>query len=117
MNQNSHMVHDTFGLHHFHRRKRIYQRHEPYPHPNKWKRLMDKLIYVVGIIGPIMTLPQLIEVWFYNSSGVSPITWFTYFLIDIFWLVYGFMHKEKPIIFIYMCWMIVNFLVALGAII
>jgi len=47
----------TEGLHHFHRRKRIYQKHEPYPHPDKWKRFMDHAIYCVGVFGPIMTIP------------------------------------------------------------
>jgi len=36
---------------------------EPYPHPNKWKRLMDKLIYFAGVLGPIMTIPQLSKIW------------------------------------------------------
>ena len=36
------------GYHHFHRRKRIHLKHEKYPHPNKWKRLIDKISQAVG---------------------------------------------------------------------
>ena len=87
------------GLHHFHRRKRIYVNHEPYPHPDKWKRLVDNLIYVVGVIGPIMTVPQILKVWIdKNASGISIISWIAYSIMAMFWITYGIMHKEKPII-------------------
>lgn len=106
----------SHGLHHFHRRKRIYINHEPYPHPNKWKRLMDKLIYVVGIIGPIMTIPQILKIWVdKNAAGISIITWLTYAIISVFWLLYGIMHKEKPIIFASFLLFIFDAFVVVGA--
>lgn len=89
----------NIGLHHFHRRKRIYKNYEPYPHPNKWKSLMDKLIYAVIIITAVMTVPQVVQIWSeQNATGVSVYTWSTYFVMSIFWIVYGLLHKEKPII-------------------
>ena len=107
----------TEGLHHFHTRKRIHQKHEQYPHPNKWKRLMDRLIYLIGIVGPIMTIPQVAEVWLNkNASGISVITWASYVVINVFWIIYGTMHKEKPIIVTSIAWLIMNSLVAIGAI-
>jgi len=105
------------GLHHFSRRKRIYQKHEPYPHPNKWKRLMDKLIYVIGILGPIMTIPQLMKVWIEkNVAGLSIVSWGAYLIIAIFWLVYGIMHKDKPIVFSSGLWIIVHSLIIVGVV-
>jgi len=75
---------------------------EPYPHPNKWKRLMDKLIYFAGVLGPIMTIPQLSKIWVEkNASGVSALSWGAYGVGACFWIIYGFMHKEKPIIITY----------------
>jgi len=89
----------SHGLHHFHRRKRIYLNHEPYPHPNKWKRVVDKLIYFVVIIVPLMTVPQVTKVWIdKNVQGISIIAWSTYTIASLFWVIYGVMHKEKPII-------------------
>ena len=103
------------GLHHFHRRKRIYQKHEPYPHPDKWKNRMDKLIYVVGIAGPAVAIPQLMNVWFEkNTTGVSPITWSALSVIALFWLIYGIMHKSKPIIITHTGWIIINTLILIG---
>ena len=93
------VVQSTRGLHHFHKRKRIYEFGEQYPHPNKWKRFVDRVIYPVSIFGPIMTLPQIMQIWVNkNASGVSSVSWAAYLVTAIFWLVYGVIHKEKPII-------------------
>lgn len=112
------MVHDIKGVHHFHIRKRIHQNHESYPHPDKWKRLMDKLIYVIGILVPIMTFPQLIKIWIdKNATGVSLISWSTYLIAAIFWLIYGIMHKEKPIIITNVLWIFFDIFIVVGIII
>jgi len=106
----------TEGLHHAHKRKRIHQKKELYPHPNKWKRILDKIIYIVGIMGPIMTIPQVLRIWIEkNAAGVTIITWFSWLIIGIFWLTYGIVHKEKPIILVYSSWIIIHTLVVIGA--
>lgn len=112
------MPNSTAGLHHFHTRKRMYVHHEPYPHPNKWKRFMDKAIYVIVILGPIMTLPQVFDIWLKkNAAGISIISWGSYLVFSIFWLAYGMMHKEKPLILANIFWIILNVLIVLGALI
>ncbi|MDP6647897.1 MAG: hypothetical protein QGH34_00690 [Candidatus Woesearchaeota archaeon] len=112
------MPHSSLGLHHFHRRKRIHLKHEPYPHPNKWINFMDKAVYVVGAIGPLMTLPQISKIWFEkNASGVSILSWSAFLFYAIFWLIYGIIHKEKPIIFAYILWVTLQSLVVIGIII
>ncbi len=106
------------GLHHFHIRKRIHQKHEKFPHPNKWKRLMDKLIYVVGIVGPTMAIPQLLEIWIKkNAASVSLLSWVGFLCVSIFWLTYGLMHKEKPIILSSSLWIFFYSLIVSGIII
>jgi uncharacterized protein with PQ loop repeat len=104
-------------IHHFHKRKRIYQKYEPYPHPYKWIRFMDRIIYLVGVAGPIMTLPQFTKIWFEkNASGVSLISWVAYLVLSIPWLMYGMLHKEKPIIITYIAWIILDSAIVLGII-
>ena len=106
------------GLHHFHKRKRIYLNHEPYPHPDKWKRWMDKLIYVVGIAGPLRTVPQIAKIWINKSAaGISIIAWVTYAISSAIWAVYGIMHKDKPIAISSLMFVVVNILVVIGALI
>lgn len=105
------------GLHHQSIRERIYKKLEPFPHPDTLKRVLDRLIFVIGFLSPLFTLPQVWEIWVYkNADGVSPVTWGALFIFAFFWLFYGIIHKEKPIIFMYTLWIIFNGLVALGAI-
>ena len=105
-------------LHHLDRRKRIHEKHEQYPHPHPWKRFLDKIIYAVGLAGPIITIPQIIMIWQEkNASGLSLITWSGYLLVAIIWLVYGIVHKEKPIIVMYIANIVVQVAVIAGIII
>jgi len=106
------------GLHHIHKRKRVHQKLEKYPHPDKWKNLMDKIIYVVAIFGPIMTIPQVMKIWVeQNPTGVSVISWSAYLLAAIFWLMYGVLHKEKPIIFTNILMIILEAFILVGILI
>jgi len=103
------------GLHHFQIRKRTHQKHEPYPHPDKLKRFFDKVIYFVVILGPIMNLPQLFKIWIYqNATGVSLVSWIGFTIFSIIWLIYGILHKEKPIIFMNLFLMVIQAFIALG---
>jgi len=109
------MVIHSKGPHHFQIRKRIHQKHEPYPHPKKWKRIVDKMIYIAGFFVLAMTIPQLIKIWIeQNAAGISIITWSAYLLGAIAWLIYGIAHKEKPIIMIYSIWIILDILIITG---
>ena len=45
-----------------------------------------------------MTIPQVISVWVKgNIDGVSILTWLGYALGSGFWVIYGIIHKEKPL--------------------
>jgi len=109
------MIQDGHGLHNFHRRKRIHQKHEPYPHPDNLKRFIDKAILFVCIAGPLMTIPQVFKIWILrNATGVSAISWGAYLVFAFFWLMYGILHKEKPIIINSSLWIILEALVVIG---
>ena len=103
------------GWHHLHRRKRIHVKHEPYPHPDVWKNRMDRMMIFIGMMGPIMAIPQLFAIWVdKTASGVSPITWSAFLVLAVVWLIYGLMHKAKPIITTYTAWIIMNSLIVTG---
>ena len=96
----------------------IYENLEPYPNSNKWKRFLDKAVYYVAIIGPIMTIPQILMIWVEkNASGVSVVSWVSYMFIAIFWLLYGIVHNEKPIIFANCFWLVSSAIVVAGTLI
>ena len=105
-------------MHHLHLHKRMRTATEPYPASSKWKRILDALVYSAGIIGPVAAFPQLILIYAgQDASGVSAVSWFGWALLDIPWILYGFVHKERPIMITYTLWMLINFVVGIGAVI
>lgn len=101
--------------HHLHKRKRIHIKHEEYPHPNRWKRYLDYSVYAMGVISPVMTFSQVLQVWTLKSAdGLSPATWATYLVSSIVWLTYGVVHKAKPIIISNILFIIATLLILIG---
>ena len=106
------------GLHHISKRKRINRKHEPYPHPRKWIRWLDMTVLAVAIIGPLSNIPQIMRVYMERDvSGLSLVTWIMFFLMSIPWLIYGIVHREKPIITANILWFITNIMVVVGILI
>jgi uncharacterized protein with PQ loop repeat len=104
-------------LHHLHIRKRMTTRREAYQNPALLVHALDKVIYLVGFLGPISTLPQIYEIYAsHNAAGISVFTWSTYTVFSVVWILYGLVHRERVITFTYCLWLIMNGLVALGAI-
>lgn len=108
------MPHQVGKLHLF-LRNRMFKKFELDPHPNAWKRFLDKIIYAVAIFGPIITIPQILKIWIgKNATGVSLTTWGLWLIPATLWLLYGFAHEEKPIIVSQFAWLIVYMLVIIG---
>ncbi len=107
--------------HHHSLRKRITnatnKSFKAYPHPNFWIRLLDRVTVAAGIIGPLMVLPQIVKIYStHSAAGVSALSWLAFTLVDIPFIAYGIVHKDKPIISTYICWFIANAIVAVGAV-
>ena len=80
--------------------------------------MVDSAIYVVGIIGPVMTIPQIMKVWIdKNVGGISLVSWLAYTIMAMFWIFYGILHKEKPILISSGLLFITNLVVVIGTLI
>ncbi len=78
---------------------------------------LDKLTFVVGIVGPFTVLPQIYSIFTTKSAtGVSLVTWALIFLVTFPWILYGIAHKEKTIIVSFILWEAVNLAVVVGVI-
>lgn len=103
------------ALHHLHKRKRAHQKKETYPHPNKLKFFWDHLIYVVGILNPLAGSTQAYKIWAEQTAdGVSIVMFAFNIFSNVCWFVYGFLHKEKPIMLMYILWFIINVIIVTG---
>jgi MtN3 and saliva related transmembrane protein len=87
------------GHHHLHLRKRLHERLEPFPHPDALKRGLDKVMFFIAIAGPLATLPQVYQVFMTkDAKGLSLITWLVWTALSCLWALYGYLHKEVPIL-------------------
>jgi len=105
-------------LQHHQQRKEAEKQGQIVAEQNKFSLFIDKIIYPVGLLGPVMTLPQLFEVWIHKSAGeLSLITWGGWLILSFVWLTYGIIHKEKPIIISNILWITIEFGITLAIII
>jgi len=103
------------GLQHLHLRKRKAAGLEPYPARDTWLRLLDRVVLVVGILGPLTAIPQIIKIYtLHNATGVSLYSWLLPAILDVPWVVYGIVHGERPIFVTYLLWIMANLLVVIG---
>ena len=88
------------GFHHMRARARIAKGLEPFPSTNAWKRLLDYLMYGVGILAPIALVPQILQIYTTKSSiGISLFTWILLAFINSLWAFYGIVHKDSQLVF------------------
>ena len=82
----------------------------------KSARWVDRATYLVAIIEPIITIPQVYAIWSTrNASGVSILSWSGYWLFGIIWLYYGIIHRDKAIITYNVLYLITEALILAGA--
>lgn len=130
------------GLHHISKRKRVTQNKgifrtiqgksekelkklksnvakgmEDYPSEKFWIRFLDKLLMIIAVVSPMMSLPQLYSVFvLHQVAGLSFISWASWALFNLPWIAYGFVHKQKPLVLMYTLWFLINFSTAVGII-
>lgn len=97
------------GLHHI--RKRRLEK----PQGANNHETLDKFMYLVSVVAPFVTLPQLYLVWIKRDvSGLSVFSWIGYSFFNAIWVIYGLVHRDKPIVLCNIVWVIVQGFVVLG---
>ena len=82
----------NIGLHHF-------LHNHPIEHHPTFCKFIDRTIYGVGLFGVAIIIPQILKIWIEKQTdGISVTTWMGFLVSSVFWLLYGVIHKQKPII-------------------
>lgn len=103
----------NLGRHHIFKRK-IKKKRESHT----WKTLLDELMYPLGLLGPVMLIPQILKIYIEkDASSIALSSWVFLVVPAILWATYGFSHKAKVIIVCNIAWVIAYSLVIIGAII
>lgn len=95
------------------------QNHILHFHISKTRRLnaFDKIAVIAAFAYPLTGIPQVISVLRGESSGISLPSWFGFIIFAAFFLVYGVVHRIKPMIITNALWLLVDCLVVAGVII
>jgi len=106
----------SLGVRHIsRRRKKLPDGKEPFERISVLKTALDIIMYPIAIASPLALVPQ---VWYLyssqNASSLSLTTWVTLATLNLVWLFYGFVHREKPIIIANIMFGSFHFLIALG---
>ena len=64
----------------------------------KSRRTVDSMAYLVGVLGNLAVIPQVIKAWQSNAPGLSILTWALFVAIGFVWLAYAIVHRQKPLI-------------------
>lgn len=100
------MAQTSKAMHHLHKKR-----------PGLFNNTIEKLAYAAGMASPIVTLPQLFQIWSNQSAaGISLTTWVSYLVIVIIMTLYGIIHREKPLIIMYAPLVVIDLLIIIGAI-
>ena len=98
-------------------RRALRKKLEKFPHPHMGIRFLDNMLLVVAVIGPLVNFPQVFKIFaLKTAAGVSALTFSLFAFFDIPWIIYGVIHKEKPIVISYSLWLITNLTVVAGTI-
>ena len=97
------------------RRQRIQSKKHPTGRGFDVKSLMDKLVYVSALFGVFANVPQLTTIWIEKRiDGVSVVTWLGFLIGSSFWLCYGIVHREKPIMITNGLYVTIQFFIVMG---
>lgn len=88
----------------------------PLAEENKTKhtKFIDTAAYVVGFVGNIAVVPQIIKAWSGPAPGLAILTWILFICFGLVWLTYAIVHKQKPLIFAQIMALTCNIAVVLG---
>lgn len=78
------------------------------------KTILDKTVSIASFVYPLSGTPQLLSVYQGNVSGVSVVSWVSFAFFSVLFLIYGIVHKVKPMIVVNILWLIMGCLIVFG---
>ena len=77
--------------------------------------IVNNGIYVIAAMGPLSAFDQVWQIWWLgNKNGVSLLMWLSWIPGAVFWLIYGILHRDKPIILTQTLWLIMQIAIVSG---
>jgi uncharacterized protein with PQ loop repeat len=100
---------------HIDRRKRLHDLKHEFPSPDPGIRFLDNVCLGAGIIAPLTAVPQVLKIFMLkNAAGVSLLFWALVSVLAVPFIIYGIVHKAKPIIVMHSLWLMMDIIVVIG---
>lgn len=81
-----------------------------------FRRFIDRSAFVVGVIAPLSTVPQIIQIYTTQSAeDLNLGTWGLFVAFAFFWLLYGIANRALPLIITNAIWLVSYVVVIVGA--
>ena len=78
-------------------------------------RGLGKVLRGFSVLTMLMTVPQVVTVWAGAAvGGVSLVTWLSYLLSAVLWLIYGIRKRDKTIYLACIGWIVLDSAVVIG---
>ena len=75
---------------------------------------LEKFLRWMSVATMLMTVPQAVKVWTDGGAGVSILSWATYLVSAVAWLVYGIQKRDKTIYVACIGWIILDAAIVAG---
>ncbi len=72
---------------------------------------------LAAIAYPLSSLPQVIDVFRGESEGVSILSWSMFAFFSLLFIIYGLIHKVKPMVVTNALWFVAQSLIVIGVLI
>jgi uncharacterized protein with PQ loop repeat len=77
--------------------------------------VVRRLAYFVSLAGPLTALPQVLSIWTHHqATGVSFWSSLGITAIAVFWLAYGVILRDGPIMFSSLLWTVLDLAIVSG---
>lgn len=89
--------------------------HVHHIHKKVKKDPYDKLVYIFTVATPMFEVTQAVEIFRSRSAeNVSVPMWVFFLISDIVWLGYAIRHKLKPLLVMYIFYLLVESSIVIG---
>lgn len=79
---------------------------------------LEKFLRVLSVVTMLMTVPQVLTVWFgREAGGVSLLSWGAYLFSACLWFVYGIRKRDKTIYLACIGWIALDAAIIVGVLV
>ena len=78
---------------------------------------LEKFLRGMSVATMLMTVPQVVTVWTEGGKGVSVLSWLTYLLSAVLWMIYGIQKRDKTIYLACIGWILIDAAIVAGVLV